>query len=94
MHRIPSGSFFGEDFILTEARRAYNVIAVNFLDVYTVQRSALYEILDTFHLPRTRSKIRIAMIRLAFFRRIRPLIYQVRPYPLSFLPFFLFFVLF
>lgn len=71
------GSFFGEDFILTDARREYSVLAVNFLDVYTVQRDKLYEILDNFWLPKTRAKIRLAMIRLAFFRRIRPLIYQM-----------------
>jgi len=71
------GTFFGEDFILTEARREYRVLAVNFLDVYTVRRTDLVDVLAAHYLPRTRAKIRLAMIRLAFFRRIRPLIYQM-----------------
>jgi potassium voltage-gated channel Eag-related subfamily H protein 7 len=71
------GAYFGDDFILTEARREYRVLAVNFLDVYTVRRADLVDVLAVHHLPRTRAKIRLAMIRLAFFRRIRPLIYQM-----------------
>jgi len=71
------GTFFGEDFILTEARRHYHVLAVNFLDVYTVHRDDLQTVLEESTFPNIRRKIRLAMVRLAFMRRIRPYIFQL-----------------
>ena len=75
-------TFFGEDFILTEARRHYHVLAVNYLDVYTIKRDDMQSVLDNNRFPLMKKKIRLAMVRLAFFRRIRPYIFSIcQAYP-------------
>jgi potassium voltage-gated channel Eag-related subfamily H protein 7 len=75
-------TFFGEDFILTEARRHYHVLAVNYLDVYTISRDDMQSVLDNNRFPLMKKKIRLAMVRLAFFRRIRPYIFSIcQAYP-------------
>ena len=75
-------TFFGEDFILTEARRHYHVLSVNYLDLYTISREDMQFVLDNNRFPLMKKKIRLAMVRLAFFRRIRPYIFSIcQAYP-------------
>eukprot|EP00937_MAST-01D_sp_MAST-1D-sp2_P002484 g2484.t1 len=69
--------FFGEDFILTDARRLYKVIAVQFLDCYVITRNSLYEVLESDGFPGIARKLRMAKLRLAFSRRIKAFIYDL-----------------
>ena len=63
-------SFFGDDFILTDARRLYHVIAVQFLDVFEIQREDLMDILESGEFPRIQKNVSFAKMRLAFTRRL------------------------
>ena len=66
--------FFGEDFILTEARRLYHVIAVQFLDVFEIQREDLMDILESGDFPHIQKNVTFAKMRLAFTRRMQAFI--------------------
>ena len=66
--------FFGEDFILTDARRLYHVIAVQFLDVFEINREDLMQILESGEFPLIYKKVTFAKMRLAFTRRLQAFI--------------------
>ena len=66
--------FFGDDFILTDARRLYHVIAVQFLDVFEIKREDLMDILGSGEFPRIQKNVTFAKMRLAFTRRLQAFI--------------------
>ena len=62
---LSAGQFFGEDFILSSARRHYQATVLTFLDVYSLEQDAMQEVLDDGDFPATSKLIRKAVLRMA-----------------------------
>ena len=62
---LSAGQFFGEDFILTSARRHYQATVLTYLDVYALEQEKMQEVLDDGDFPATTKLIRRATLRMA-----------------------------
>eukprot|EP00500_Bicosoecida_sp_ms1_P000700 CAMPEP_0203808006 /NCGR_PEP_ID=MMETSP0115-20131106/1370_1 /ASSEMBLY_ACC=CAM_ASM_000227 /TAXON_ID=33651 /ORGANISM="Bicosoecid sp, Strain ms1" /LENGTH=879 /DNA_ID=CAMNT_0050716689 /DNA_START=358 /DNA_END=2994 /DNA_ORIENTATION=- len=67
---LTTGDFFGEDMILTNARRAYSVRSLTFLDVYSLSKRGLRDALNAGEFAKTKKLIRRAAIKLALRREM------------------------
>lgn len=67
---LGAGDFFGEDMILTNARRAYSVRSLTFLDVYSLSKRGLRDALNAGEFAKTKKLIRRAAIKLALRREM------------------------
>lgn len=75
---LGAGRFFGEDVILHNSRRNYFVRVLTYLDVYSLSKTDLEDILDNGDFPQTRRIIRQSAIRLALTREFCRIADQVR----------------
>ena len=62
---LSAGQFFGEDFILTSARRHYQACVLTYLDVYSLAQDDMEHVLDDGDFPATTRLIRRAVLRMA-----------------------------
>ena len=70
---LGTGNFFGEDVILRSSTRLWAVFCLTFLDVYTLARDDLHEILADGQFPTIHRSVRRAVAKLAFRRNVQPL---------------------
>mmetsp|Transcript_47020 Transcript_47020/g.112706 ORF Transcript_47020/g.112706 Transcript_47020/m.112706 type:complete len:721 (+) Transcript_47020:374-2536(+) len=75
---LGAGRFFGEDVILHNSRRNYFVRVLTYLDVYSLSKTDLEDILENGDFPQTRRIIRQSAIRLALTREFCRIADQVR----------------
>lgn len=64
------GNFFGEDVILRSSTRLWPVYCLTYLDVYTLSREDLHEILADGQYPTIQKSVRRAIMKLAFRRNV------------------------
>jgi CRP-like cAMP-binding protein len=67
---LGTGNFFGEDVILRSSTRLWPVYCLTYLDVYTLAREDLYEILADGQFPTIQKSVRRAIMKLAFRRNV------------------------
>ena len=63
---ISSGNFIGGDFVLHKSRRNYSVRAITFIDVFSLSKSNLEEVLGANRLPTIAPRVRLFAIQTAF----------------------------
>lgn len=75
---IGKGHFFGEDVILTQGIRHYSVSTLTFVDVYSISRVALDEVLATGMFPTKAKNIRKAAVFLALQRKLQTIFRELK----------------
>lgn len=65
---LSTGHYFGEDMLLQSARRTYSVRALTYLDVASLSKQNLTELLERNNFPNTYRQIRRHVLKLAFRR--------------------------
>jgi len=63
---IGTGSYIGEDFVLHKSRRNYSVRAITYIDVFSLSKMDLEEVLSTNNLPSIGPRVRLFAIQTAF----------------------------
>jgi len=75
---LSAGQFFGEDFILTSARRHYQACVLTYLDVYSLAQEDMEKVLDDGDFPATTKLIRRAVLRMALRKKFLEVAQKVK----------------
>ena len=76
---LGTGNFFGEDVILRSSTRLWPVYCLTYLDVYTLAREDLSEILADGQFPTIQKSVRRAIMKLAFRRNVLTFLNSIDP---------------
>jgi len=73
------GNFFGEDVILRSSTRLWPIFCLTYLDVYTLARDDLHDILADGQFPTIFKSVRRAIMKLAFRRNVLTFLNSIDP---------------
>jgi len=76
---LGTGNFFGEDVILRSSTRLWPVYCLTYLDVYTLGREDLHDILADGQFPTIQKSVRRAIMKLAFRRNVLTFLNSINP---------------